>query len=296
MAVIQRRRGPNIIGFFGLLQPFADGLKLFLKESTIPFMSNKIIFIFSPIFTFFISLIFWTLLPVSSNFLIISTRIDLLIVFAVSSLGVYGFILSGWSGNSVYALLGSLRSACQLVSYEITLSLTLLPVIIIVRSYNFSDIINYQSMSGYSFIFFLFPSAISYFICLLAETNRTPFDLPEAEGELVAGYNVEYSSMFFALFYLAEYLNIIFMSFLYVIFFFGSTVLSFNEYLNIIFMSVKIICIVVFIIIIRATVPRFRFDQLIGICWKVLLPFNFGYCVYISGLTIFLYQLSLFFL
>ena len=219
LAAIQRRRGPNVIGVFGILQPLSDGLKLLLKELIIPSTAASFIFIFSPLLTFFISLLGWFVIPFSQFGLLINFNLGVLYALGVSSLGVYGIILSGWSSNSKYAFLGALRSTAQMISYEVSMGFILISVLIITNSLNFEQIIIAQE--NVWFVFPLFPLFIIFFISSLAETNRHPFDLPEAEAELVSGYNVEYSSMAFALFSLGEYSNMLFISALNVILFFG---------------------------------------------------------------------------
>jgi len=226
MSSIQRRRGPNVIGFFGFLQPIADGLKLFLKEIIIPSHSNVFIFLFAPIFTFFCSILLWLVVPFGDSLLLIDISYSSLYLLAISSLGVYGIIFSGWSSNSKYAFLGGLRSAAQMISYEVTIGLVFISLIIMCDSFNLVDFVLSQEYVW--FIFPLFPLYFIFFISALAETNRAPFDLPEAEAELVAGYNVEYSSIAFALFFLGEYGNIIFMSTLIAIFFLGGWLAPLN--------------------------------------------------------------------
>lgn len=290
MASIQRRHGPNVVGFFGILQPFADGLKLLLKESIVPTNANKGIFLFAPILTFFLSLIGWIIIPFSETSVLANINLGLLYIFAVSSLGVYGIIIAGWSSNSKYAFLGALRSAAQMISYEISIGLVLMPVVLCSGTLNLSQIVYIQTFGWYCFL--LFPSFIMFLISALAETNRTPFDLPEAEAELVAGYNVEYSAMGFALFFLAEYSNIILMSAICTIFFLGGWLSPFNFiFFNILpgflWFSIKTTIIIYFFIWIRATLPRYRYDQLMTLGWKRLLPFSLGYVVFISGFVLF---------
>jgi NADH-quinone oxidoreductase subunit H len=286
MASIQRRRGPNVVGFFGILQPFADGLKLFLKEFVIPSNSDKVLFFLGPIFSFCISLGVWSVVPMSGFSNVYDIDLGVLFLFAVTSFGVYGVIISGWASNSRYAFLGSLRAASQMISYEVSLGLGVMPILILVSSFNFFDIIYSQQFCWNFFI--LFPSALIFLISAFAETNRTPFDLPEAEGELVAGFSVEYSSIFFALFFLAEFANILLMSYIFVIFFLGGW---FNfGFFSLFLFYVKICCVLFLFIWVRAIVPRYRFDQLIQIGWKVFLPISMGYIIFIAGFVLFIFQ------
>jgi NADH-quinone oxidoreductase subunit H len=273
MGAMQQRFGPNSIGFFGLLQPLADGLKLLLKEAVIPTNSNTFSFIFAPILTFFISLLNWAILPFSSYCFFADVNLSLLFIFAVSGLAVYGVILSGWSSNSKYAFFGAIRSAAQMVSYEVSMGLILMSALFCVGSINFIDIVLFQS-----FIFFAIPFLplfLMFLVSILAETNRAPFDLPEAESELVSGFNVEYSSMGFALFFLAEYGSIIAMSILTVLIFLGGW-LSINFSLLFLIepfvLAFKTSFILFFFIWVRASFPRYRVDQLMRLCWKIFLP------------------------
>ena len=277
LASIQRRRGPNVVGIFGLLQAFADGVKLLLKETIIPSASNSFIFILAPIFTFLLSLLSWSLIPFDKFIVISDINLSVLFLFAFSSLGVYGIIMSGWSSNSKYAFLGALRSSAQLISYEVSMAIIIMPILACSSSVNLTKIILSQSDLFYFFVFF--PSCILFFISILAETNRVPFDLPEAESELVSGYNVEYSSVGFVLFFLAEYSNIILMSSLMSCLFFGGWLPLFTLYCipGWIWLSIKVVFVGFFFIWIRAILPRFRYDQLMELGWKVILPISLSY-------------------
>jgi NADH-quinone oxidoreductase subunit H len=282
MGAMQQRFGPNSVGFFGLLQPAADGLKLLLKEAVIPTNANTFSFIFAPILTFFISLLNWSILPFTSFCFFSDISIGVLFIFAISGIAVYGVILSGWSSNSKYAFFGAIRSAAQMVSYEVSIGLIILSTLVCVGSINFIDIVLFQS-----YVFFLIPFLplfIMFLISILAETNRAPFDLPEAESELVSGFNVEYSSMGFALFFLAEYGSIIAMSILTALIFLGGW-LSFPIYWLFIFepfvLAIKTSFILFFFIWVRASFPRYRVDQLMRLCWKIFLPKSFGFVLLI---------------
>ena len=286
MGSMQQRLGPNYNGFFGLLQPLADGLKLLLKESVIPTNSDTFSFVFAPILTFFLSLIGWSIIPFSTFGFFTNVDISLLFIFAVSSLGVYGVILSGWASNSRYAFFGALRSAAQMVSYEVSLGLILISILICVGSLNFIDIVLYQN-----YIFFavpFFPLFLMWLISILAETNRAPFDLPEAESELVSGFNVEYASMGFALFFLAEYGSIILMSVFTTIMFLGGWLffLSFN-FLDSFILGFKVSFILFFFIWVRASFPRYRVDQLMRLCWKIFLPLSLCFVLIILAILFF---------
>jgi len=280
MGSIQRRRGPNVVGVFGLLQPLADGLKLFVKENVIPSTSNKNLFVLAPLLTFFLSFLGWAVIPVCETSVLGDLNIGLLYLLAMSSLGVYGIIMAGWASNSKYAFLGSLRSTAQMISYEISLGLIFLSVIICAGSINLSDIILAQENVWYCIP--LFPMFITASISILAETNRHPFDLPEAEAELVAGYNVEYSGMAFALFFLGEYANMLLMSSIMVVLFLGGWLPLFNFLAFIpgpFWFSMKVILFVLFFVWARAIFPRYRYDQLMRLGWKVFLPFTFGWFI-----------------
>jgi len=284
LGAMQRRKGPNVVGFLGLLQPLSDGFKLILKESLFPTVSNKIIFFLSPVLSFFLSLLGWLVLPFSEGEVAADINLGVLYIFAVSSLGVYGIIMAGWSSNSRYAFLGSLRSAAQMVSYEISLGLILINIILVVGSLNLVDVVEFQR--DIWFIVPFFPLFLLFFVSSLAETNRPPFDLPEAEGELVAGYNVEYSAAGFALFFIGEYANIIFMSFLSVLLFFGGWLppceaLSFIP--SFVWFSLKVLLLLFIFIWVRAAFPRYRYDQLMRLGWKVFLPLSFAWVVFTAG-------------
>jgi len=261
----------------GLLQPLADGLKLLLKETVIPTNASTFSFVFAPVLTLFLSLFGWALIPLSFTGFYVDVDLSLLFIFAVSSLGVYGIILSGWSSNSRYAFFGSLRSAAQMVSYEVAIGLILVTVLVCVGSLNFFSIILFQE-----FLFFLvplFPIFFMFLVSILAETNRAPFDLPEAESELVSGYNVEYASMGFALFFLAEYSSMILMSSLTTIIFIGGWLSLFSKpfILDSFILAFKLSAILFFFIWVRASFPRYRIDQLMRLCWKVFLPISLSF-------------------
>jgi NADH:ubiquinone oxidoreductase subunit H len=281
LASMQRRRGPNFVGIYGLLQAIADAFKLLSKETLVPSNANFLLFILSPIFTFVISMLCWSLIPFDFNIVISDLNLGLLFLFAFSSLGVYGIIISGWSSNSKYAFLGSLRSSAQFISYEISMGLLLIPIILFSQTINISEIVLAQL--DIFFIIPLFPFFILFLITGLAETNRVPFDLPEAESELVSGYNVEYSSIGFTFFFLAEYSNIILMSSIIVILFLGGwlpilNIFIFKYIYTSFWFSIKLLLIMFFFIWVRATLPRYRYDQLMMLGWKVILPLSLGFC------------------
>ena len=283
---IQKRQGPNIVGFYGLLQPLADGIKLLLKESILPRSSNLAIFIFAPIFTFTLALAGWTVIPFGEGIVLSDINIGILYIFAVSSLVVHSVIMAGWASNSKYAFLGALRSAAQMISYEISLGVTILSVLLCANSLNISEIVLSQNNNWYCFA--LLPMFILFFICTLAETNRHPFDLPEAEAELVSGYNVEYSAMGFALFFLAEYSNIILMCMLSALFFLGGWYPLFNLTFipGIIWLVLKSLIFVYMFVIVRGILPRYRYDQLMRLGWKVFLPLSLGFFFILATLLI----------
>lgn len=270
MGILQRRKGPLVVGFTGLLQPLADGLKLFLKEIIIPSSANKILFIFAPILFFFLSLLNWAIIPFNDNLYFANINLSILYLLSISSLSVYGIILSGWSSNSNYAFLGALRSTAQMISYEISISFILISICLVSQSFNLIDIVNSQKNIWNIFTFF--PLFILFIISILAETNRHPFDLPEAESELVSGYNVEYSAITFAFFFLGEYANIILMSLLSSSLFLGGW--FFFSFKSSFFLIIKTILISFIFIILRAILPRYRFDQLMSLGWTVILPLS----------------------
>jgi len=289
MASIQRRRGPNVIGYLGLLQPLADGLKLFIKETILPTSANIFIFLLAPLLTFFLSLMGWIVIPFGENLVVANVNIGLLYLFAISSLSVYGIILSGWSSNSKYAFLGSLRSASQMVSYEVSIGFIVISVVLCCGSFNLSEIIFSQSKVWYCLP--LFPMFLIFFVSALAETNRHPFDLPEAEAELVSGYNVEYSAMGFALFFLGEYANMLLMSSLTTILFFGGwlpilNIIPFTFVPGPVWFGGKICIFVVLFCWIRAALPRYRYDQLMSLGWKTFLPISIGWLFFSSSVLI----------
>lgn len=286
---MQLRKGPNVVGPFGLLQPFADALKLISKETILPAGADKVTFVIAPMLTFVLALVAWAVIPFGESLVIADINVGILYLFAVSSLGVYGIIMAGWASNSKYAFLGALRSAAQMVSYEVSMGLVIITVLLCVGSLNLSDIIEAQRTVWFALP--LFPMFIVFFISTLAETNRAPFDLPEGESELVAGYFVEYSSMSFALFFLGEYANMILMSAMTTILFLGGWLPPFDIYpLNIIpgpIWFILKICFVLFVFLwMRATTPRYRYDQLMRLGWKVFLPFSLIWVVLTAGFLI----------
>jgi len=289
MGAIHRRKGPNVIGYLGLLTPLSDGLKLFAKETILPSNANLAVFLMAPMLTFILSLIGWAVIPFDEGVVIADINVGILYLFAVSSLSVYGIITSGWSSNSKYPFLGALRSAAQMVSYEVSIGFIIVTVVVCVGSFNLTEIVLAQK--GVWFAIPLFPMFIMFAISALAETNRHPFDLPEAEAELVSGYNVEYSAMGFALFFLGEYANMLLMSSLTAILFLGGwlppiNIFPFNGIAGPAWFSIKICLGVVFFIVMRAILPRYRYDQLMALGWKVFLPFSLGWLLFTVAILV----------
>jgi len=289
MGSIQRRRGPNVVGYLGLLQPLADGLKLFVKETLLPTAANTGIFILAPLLTFILSLMGWAVIPFGEGLVLANINLGVLYLFATSSLSVYGIVLSGWSSNSKYAFLGSLRSAAQMISYEASMGFIIVSVVLCSGSFNLSEIVFSQEKIWY--VFPLLPMFLMFFISALAETNRHPFDLPEAEAELVSGYNVEYSAMGFALFFLGEYANMLLMSSMTSILFLGGwlpvlNILPFTLIPSPLWLGLKICVFVVLFCWIRAALPRYRYDQLMSLGWKVFLPLSLGWLIFTASILI----------
>ena len=291
LAWMQMRRGPNIVGPLGLFQPVADGIKFLFKEIIIPAGANRALFIFAPMLTFTLSLVAWAVIPFNEGWVLADINVGILYLFAVSSLGVYGIIIAGWASNSKYAFLGALRSAAQMVSYEVSIGFVMVTVLVAVGSLNLSDIVRMQE--GMWFCIPLFPMFIVFFISILAETNRSPFDLSEAEAELVSGYNVEYSAMAFLLFMMGEYGNMILMSAITTILFLGGwlppfDIMPFNLIPGPIWFALKIAFVLFCFLWVRATFPRFRYDQLMRLGWKVFLPLSLLALVLSSASVVFL--------
>ncbi|MDB9704473.1 NADH-quinone oxidoreductase subunit NuoH [Rhodospirillales bacterium] len=289
IGAMQLRKGPNVVGPFGLLQPIADGLKLFMKETIIPTGANRGVFIAAPMITFTLALVAWSVIPFDAGMVLADINVGILFLFAISSLGVYGILMAGWASNSKYAFLGAMRSAAQMVSYEVSMGLIIITVLLCAGSLNLSVIV--ESQRDVWYIIPLFPMFVIFFISTLAETNRHPFDLPEAEAELVAGYNVEYSAMTFALFFLGEYANMILMSAITSVLFLGGwlppmDIALFNWIPGPIWLALKItFCLFIFVWV-RATFPRYRYDQLMRLGWKVFLPLSLLAVVAVSGFLV----------
>ena len=289
IGAMQLRMGPNVVGPFGLLQPFADGLKLLVKEMIVPTGANRGVFLAAPMLTFSLALVGWAVIPFDDGLVLSNINVGVLYLFAISSLGVYGIVMAGWASNSKYAFLGALRSAAQMVSYEISIGFIIITVLLCAGSLNLSEVVLAQE--GLWFFIPLLPMFVIFFISTLAETNRSPFDLPEAEAELVGGYNVEYSAMAFAMFFLGEYANMILMSGMTTILFLGGwlppfDVAPFTWLPGIVWFALKVSAVLFCFLWVRATLPRYRYDQLMRLGWKVFLPFSLFWVVLTAGVLV----------
>jgi NADH-quinone oxidoreductase subunit H len=289
IAGMQMRKGPNVVGPFGLLQPFADALKLMMKELILPAGANRVVFIMAPMLIFVLAMIGWAVIPFGEGLVVSDLNVGILYLFAISSLGVYGVIMAGWASNSKYPFLGALRSAAQMVSYEVSMGFVIITVLICVGSLNLSDIVLAQKKVWFAIP--LLPMFVIFFISTLAETNRCPFDLPEGESEIVAGFFLEYSSMTFALFFLGEYANMILMSAMTTILFLGGwlpplDIAPLNWIPGPVWFAAKIAFVLFFFLWIRATFPRYRYDQLMRLGWKVFLPFSLFWVVLTAGVVV----------
>jgi NADH-quinone oxidoreductase subunit H len=289
IAAIQLRKGPNVVGAFGLLQPFADGIKLLFKETILPAGANRVVFIAAPMLTCVLAMVAWAVIPVGAGLVIADINVGVLFLFAISSLGVYGVIMAGWASNSKYPFLGALRSAAQMVSYEVSMGFVIISVLLCVGSLNLTDVVEAQRNIWFAVPHL--PMFVIFFVSILAETNRAPFDLPEGESELVAGFFVEYSSMTFALFFLGEYANMILMSAMTAILFLGGwlppfDIAPFNWIPGPIWFAAKIALVLFFFLWVRASYPRFRYDQLMRLGWKVFLPASLAWVVLTAGVLI----------
>jgi len=289
MAAMQARKGPNVVGPFGLMQPFADALKMLMKETIVPTGANRILFIVAPLLTMTLAMIAWAVIPVNDGWAVANINVGILYLFAISSLGVYGIVIAGWASNSKYAFLGAMRSAAQMVSYEVSMGFVIVTVLLCAGSLNLTDIVRAQEHVW--FFIPLFPMFIVFFISTLAETNRAPFDLPEGESEIVGGFHVEYGAMTFGLFFLGEYANMILMSAMTSILFLGGWLspIPFAPFTWIpgpLWFIAKI-CLVLFMFVwVRATFPRFRYDQLMRLGWKVFLPMSLGWLILTAGVLL----------
>ncbi len=289
IAAMQLRKGPNVVGPFGLLQPFADGIKLLMKETIVPSSANRVVFLIAPMVTFTLSLVAWAVIPFDADWVLADINVGILYLFAISSLGVYGIIMAGWASNSKYPFLGALRSAAQMVSYEVSIGFVMITVLLVAGSLNLSDIVLSQQGGFWHWYWLpLLPMFVIFFVSALAETNRAPFDLPEAEAELVSGYNVEYSAFPFALFFLGEYANMILMSALTTILFLGGwlppiDIAPLNWIPGPIWFGLKITAVLFVFLWVRATFPRYRYDQLMRLGWKVFLPISLAAVVIVAG-------------
>ena len=289
IAAIQLRKGPNVVGPFGLLQPIADGVKLLFKETVIPSGANRVVFLMAPMLTFVLAVVAWAVIPFDAGWVLADINVGVLYLFAISSLGVYGIIMAGWASNSKYAFLGALRSAAQMVSYEVAIGFIIISVLLCVGSLNLSAVV--EAQRGLWFCIPLLPMFVMFFIAALAETNRAPFDLPEAEAELVSGYNVEYSSMSFALFFLGEYANMILMSGMTAVLFLGGWLplidaARFNWIPGPIWFGAKVALCLLGFLWVRATFPRYRYDQLMRLGWKVFLPLSLFWLILTAGVLV----------
>ncbi|WPY00252.1 NADH-quinone oxidoreductase subunit H [Candidatus Trichorickettsia mobilis] len=292
IGLMQMRVGPNIVGPFGLLQPIADAVKLMFKEIIVPTPANKAVFILAPMITFILSLIGWAVIPFDADMVLANINVGVLYILAISSLGVYGIIMAGWASNSKYAFLGAIRSSAQMISYEVSMGLVIITVLLTTGTLNLSEIVEVQRGFPWWMHLLLAPMAVVFFISVLAETNRLPFDLPEAESELVAGYNVEYSSMTFALFFLGEYANMILVSGMTTTFFLGGYLPPFDldslrVIPGVIWFVFKVAILLFCFLWIRATLPRYRYDQLMRLGWKVFLPLTLFWLVLVSSILVY---------
>tara|TARA_R110000868_G_scaffold83726_6_gene236471 strand:- start:1364 stop:2374 length:1011 start_codon:yes stop_codon:yes gene_type:complete len=295
IGAMQLRKGPNVVGPFGLLQPFADAVKLLFKETIVPTGSSPVVFFLAPMVTFSLALLAWAVIPVSDGWFISNLNVGVLYLFAISSLGVYGIVMAGWASNSRYAFLGAMRSAAQMVSYEVSIGFVMISVLLTAGSLNLSEVV--MAQQGMWYFIPHFPMFIVFFISVLAETNRHPFDLPEAESELVAGFMTEYSSMSFALFFLGEYMNMIMMSAVVTVLFLGGwlppmDMVPFTWIPGFVWFMLKVaFCLFVFIWV-RATFPRYRYDQLMRLGWKVFLPLSLAWLVLTAGFLVYTDKLA----